>query len=662
MSLPNLPAGDKFRREVRTEWGGINLNENASDGELIEAVNMSSREFPLLANARFIKTEAENAMNAPYVYAGKLGYEYMDNNPYGVGVYLHDPTHPTASILVDGVQIISGSPQYTKQYAIMGTRICMFGADNHHKRIYDFSTGVISDIGAEYTHTMALEDAIISIQDGIYAGVAAEGNTIYKAGVDWGSIFQVGDGVTISGCLHEGNNKSVIIREIDEDYLRFYENTFENERVPEMVRITVGAISPGTYVYFTSPVDSKDYEWTPQVRLPKGTKLGLYWDSGDGAYVITYEKDGVTYSSTAQYVAEPSGYHQVFSANTFSVKREVPDLDFVCVNENRMWGCKGDTIYCSKLGDPLNWNVYDGLSTDSWATETGTPGDFTGCCSYQGYPTFFKENAVFKVLGDEPKNFTLRKQNIMGVKKNADKTIVEIRGKLYYLSRAGVMEWNGGDYPTIISGALGIEPGMASQLGSSGAGTDTVRYYIELKPFYYDGNENIPWEVMMGVFVYDTRYGTWHMLDIDGIPQAYFTGDGTYNWMLKDYPYGTPSYPMIYQLGVFSPDWDTTTEWRVTFADSTRAFKTALTGSESKKGVLRLLIRCRLAGSMKVWIAYDGGEFEEAAEFTAMEKTSKVVPLILRRCDFWQLRLTGTGDAVIYSIAVERYGGEWQQA
>ena len=50
MSLPNLPAGDKFRREVRTEWGGINLNENAGDGELIEAVNMSSREFPLLAN------------------------------------------------------------------------------------------------------------------------------------------------------------------------------------------------------------------------------------------------------------------------------------------------------------------------------------------------------------------------------------------------------------------------------------------------------------------------------------------------------------------------------------------------------------------------------------------------------------------------------------
>ena len=30
MSLPNLPAGDKYRREVRTEWGGLNLNESAA--------------------------------------------------------------------------------------------------------------------------------------------------------------------------------------------------------------------------------------------------------------------------------------------------------------------------------------------------------------------------------------------------------------------------------------------------------------------------------------------------------------------------------------------------------------------------------------------------------------------------------------------------------
>ena len=51
MSLPNMSDKSIMNREVRTEWGGLNLNESAGDGELIEAMNMSSREFPLLATA-----------------------------------------------------------------------------------------------------------------------------------------------------------------------------------------------------------------------------------------------------------------------------------------------------------------------------------------------------------------------------------------------------------------------------------------------------------------------------------------------------------------------------------------------------------------------------------------------------------------------------------
>lgn len=157
------------------------------------------------------------------------------------------------------------------------------------------------------------------------------------------------------------------------------------------------------------------------------------------------------------------------------------------------------------------------------------------------------------------------------------------------------------------------------------------------------------------------------MLSNSGVPSAAFAYDGIHGYMLKDY--NSARMPSVYVLNAYTPENDltndTTTEWSVTFADSTRAYKTALTGSESKKGVLRLLIRCRLAKTMKVWISYDGGDFEEAGEFggeDGMDKSSRVVPLILRRCDYWQLRLTGVGDAVIYSIAVEKYGGEWQQA
>ena len=372
-------------------------------------------------------------------------------------------------------------------------------------------------------------------------------------------------------------------------------------------------------------------------------------------------------------------------AFSVTVARTVPDLDYICVCDNRLWGCKGDTIYASKLGDPLNWNVFDGLSTDSWTAETGTEGIFTGCCSFQGYPTFFKDDAVYKVLGDEPGNFVLRRQNIVGVAEGSNKSIVEIRGRLYYISHIGAVEWNGGDYPTIVSHALGSAPGTMSyapgQSPKAGkgavAGTDGIRYFVYAyhTGYHYswlpDGQYSKSWSSKECLFVYDPRFGTWHERKVSATGyRPEFVGDGSTYYMLEhtaELVEGSMVYQtvehILSQPGVAANN--PNDSWRVLFADSTRAYKTALTGSESKKGVLRLLIRCRLAKTMKVWISYDGGDFEEAGEFggeDGMAKSSRVVPLILRRCDYWQLRLTGVGDAVIYSIAVEKYGGEWQQA
>lgn len=653
MSLPNLPAGDKFRREVRTEWGGINLNENAGDGELIEAMNMSSREYPLLATARISKSEAPVDIAAVFTYDGKLGYEWNMGN--GDGYSLIDPTRPNDSWW------IGDSP--TRQFAIMGSRMIMLSDDpnGRDKQIYDFDTGTLSKMASTFDSGAAT----VVFKNGTLGGVPADGNTIYCEGVDWASYFSVGDAVSISGSNLDSNNKTAIIREIDGDELHFDENCFSDTETYWHLYTYESMPAGSSYYFYTG--SSTWLGFTLVATVPAGVMLELH--GATLQYLSPPPHPQVVAVATTYTGGTPSGTEITMlppaNSDHVTIARTIPDMDYICVNENRVWGCKGDTIYASKLGDPLNWNVYDGLSTDSWTTETGTPGDFTGCCSYQGYPTFFKENAVFKVLGDEPKNFVLRKQNIIGARSNA--SIVEVRGKLYYWSHVGVMEWNGGDYPTIISGALGLNPGQVDSDFPT-AGTDYVRYYIQLSPYRHDReNENVEYFWYPGVYVYDTRFGTWHMLEINNAirygKRVLFAGGGRYGWMIKDWhSYQSAYHPYIYALHSFLSLKDTTTPWQVTFADSTRAYKTALTGSESKKGVLRLLIRCRLTGSMAVWISYDGGDFEKAAEFEEMNKTSKVVPLILRRCDFWQLRLTGTGDAVIYSIAVEKYGGEWQQA
>lgn len=89
----------------------------------------------------------------------------------------------------------------------------------------------------------------------------------------------------------------------------------------------------------------------------------------------------------------------------FGLPDQCPDLLFVCENENRLWGCDKTTIYASKLGDIFNWNVYEGLATDSYSVDTGSAGSFTACISFLGYPIFFKEDHISQGVRLHPNQF-----------------------------------------------------------------------------------------------------------------------------------------------------------------------------------------------------------------------------------------------------------------
>lgn len=130
---------------------------------------------------------------------------------------------------------------------------------------------------------------------------------------------------------------------------------------------------------------------------------------------------------------------------TLSVRRTVPDLLYVCENENRLWGCDKTTIYASKLGDIFNWNVYDGLDTDSYSVDTGSAGSFTACVSYLGYPIFFKEEHIYKVYGSIPSNFEIMGSATLGVAEGSAGSLA-VAGEILFspLPGAGVMAYSGG--------------------------------------------------------------------------------------------------------------------------------------------------------------------------------------------------------------------------
>ena len=125
-------------------------------------------------------------------------------------------------------------------------------------------------------------------------------------------------------------------------------------------------------------------------------------------------------AAAAQWQSMDGKQHRsVEAAQTVSMERRVPELDFVTECDNRVWGCnsKENVIYGCKLGDPTNWFSYRGIAADSYAVTVGSDGAFTGAASCMGYALFFKENTLHKLYGSKPSDFQLSSLRCRGVAK-----------------------------------------------------------------------------------------------------------------------------------------------------------------------------------------------------------------------------------------------------
>ena len=522
--LPKMRNEDSIRKNQLTTFGGYNHTLGAGDGEIWDMTNMTSDFHPLLAS-RTPRYQVASLKNPNGFYAHD-GLFWVD----GTGFY------------ADGKKVgeVSNSE---KHITSLGIYIIILP----DKLVYNRKTGEFKGMEASWTGP-------VKIQDGTYAGETAKANTIYAQGANWSNLFSVGDAVTIEGCTkHEANNFTPIIREIDGDYLRFYENTFVID------------------------------------------------EGGDQESSVT-------------------------------IKRTVPDMDFLIENENRLWGCKDDTIYASKLGDPFNWNVFDGLATDSFAVGVGSPGDFTAAFSYLGYPCFFKEEYIYKVYGSKPSNFQVMSSASLGVEKGSHKSLAVAGEILFYQSRVGIAAYSGG-IPQSISQELG-----SGRFKNAVAGSNGVKYFVSME----DGSGQ--WNL----FVYDTRHKLWHREDDTQAvawgwnQELYYMDKDGYIWVtgnVRDVPDGATQESNIQSVAEFGD-----------FVEA----------SPNKKGTSKIQLRMELdeGASVTVHIQFDSdGEWHQVDTLTATKKRSFQIPILPRRSDHFRLRFTGVGQWRLYSLARESYVG-----
>lgn len=314
----------------------------------------------------------------------------------------------------------------------------------------------------------------------------------------------------------------------------------------------------------------------------------------------------------------PKDYNET---GEITLKRWIPEMDYICVNENRLWGCKGDTVYASKLGDPRNFNVFDGVGTDSFSVPAGSGGDFTGCVSYGGYPIFFKERAIYKMYGDLPTNFQLMGGPELGVKSGCHRSLAAAGNTLFYLSPAGMMAYAGG-VPSPVGENLG------DTFKEAVGGSDGLKYYVSMRG---SGEKQ-------HLFVIDTRRGLWYREDES--EAMGFAAQGAALYMLK-------RDGGLWDLSGATGTKEAAVSWYAEFADFDEASPNAKSSDR-----LQLRLEPEAGTAVTVKLMYDSsGEWITVKTMTAAEKHSVVLPIIPRRADHYRLRLEGTGGCRVYSLS-----------
>lgn len=569
---------------MTTEFGGYNHSLKPREGEFFDTENITTDYYPIASGRK--KRGIVRRLNSPSGMTAKDSLIYAD----GADLYYNGKK-------VDGLVLSTEKEKCPKKFVSMGAYLCIF-PDNLYLNTADMtdfgsmemsweaeeSTSVKYSIckgdGAEYGKTTVADEAPKDAENGdLWIDSSTDTHILkqYSKNMNmWveiatvyvkieakgiGQRIEKGDGIRISGCKYSGENE-----------------------------------------YIKKQIEALNSTFTVKER-------------GDNHIVVTGLLDET--------------YTQNGGVN---VTRKVPKMDYVTECQNRLWGCyygleDGKTvneIFCCKLGDFKNWEVYSGISTDSFKASCGTDGVWTGAVTYLGYPLFFKENYVHKVYISSGGAHQIVSMAIDGVQKGSDTSFTIVNDYLFYKSKTGINRFDG-TQAVNISSDLGNEQYCDAVGGRLGG-----KYYVSMK----DINEK--WHL----FVYDVKRGLWIREDntmalyfadidnelyyIDGDSNELKTINGTEGKEEDKFP------------------------WKIVFGDIGYEYF-------QKKYLSRFNIRMSLEeyGWAEIYTEYDSnGIWEKRGTIngTGISRTF-TLPIIPRRCDHIRIKIEGSGEFKLYSIS-----------
>ena len=573
MYQPIYKNARSLGRVYINQFGGVNRTEGIEENEFVTMENMSSERFPLLCPCRARKQKV------------KLS-ELASGSEVSINAMIAPKLEPGTGLnSFTGVANVDDTPKFyykgVEKAGVIDTTYNTYVS----RKLVDFNgTILVFPDKRYYSYVDGTSGSITDSVTGVIkftCTVDADDSDIFTNTMTYsgfGSSFKKGDSLSIASPVSANNTHNVTSK---------YEQPGEDEILSCIV----------------SKVD------------------------GNVLTVELYNRAGVKMRFT--------NYSQ--NGNS-TVSRAMPDIEMACVANNRVFGVdsKGEMIFASKLGDFKNWNVFEGLSTDSWYGSVGTEGPFTGIVTLGSNVVLFKHNYLHQIFGDNPQNFSIPKQLDIGCI-DGD-SIVVAHGQIYFLSYDGIYVFSGGS-PVKISAKLN------RSYTSGYGGTDGARYYLMgRKSANISGYETV---------VYDIARGLWHIEN-----SAVGTTSGYLRYNDKLYmgiPTGVND-AGLYEVhggdvGVYNYGyqyWSVLSKW---YDDSTT----------QKRGVNNIYIRFRMRpmSTAKVEVRTDEREWQTVGNLSWKRITSTVVRVPVRYVSgtAYQFKITGTGDVTIEAIERVVYTG-----
>jgi len=599
--------------QMTSAFYGYNHNEIISDGEMYDMQNMSGDKYPVLTIRKkrgITSYDTEGSDPVPltgiagrdqlvFVRGSKVYYDYLE---------------------VDGLTLSTDASMIPKKIVSFGAYVCIWP-----DKVY-FNTADLTDkgtMGRAWSASGENINLIMCRGDGTnYDMTAIETGANPPENPDNGDLW-----------LDESG---------DNDVLRQYDAVTMEwvEVATTFVKITGTGIGAGLKEYDVVDVSGM------AAASGASEKIQAQVSALNGSKIVYFA--GENYIVVAGLISQAQ---EALADETVSADITIPDLDYVCESNNRLWGCKYglvngqvlNEIHASKLGDFRNWACYMGISTDSYTASVGTDGPWTGACTQRGYPVFFKEGFIHRVSGNTPSSFTIQTTVARGVQKGNWRSLQVVNENIYYKARNAVMMYDG-NMPTAVSSQLGevlYDDARAGVLGN--------KYYISMK----DKNDN--WRL----FNYDTANNVWYKEDntqalgFATVDDELFFIDEVNNTLVT----------VCGTSGTAEDDFD----WAAEFGLTGVNYKQSSSYDDPKRvrnakylSMFKVRMYLEPGAKMRLWIRYDDEAlYTFMGERTGNSMKTFILPVIPRRCDHLRFKITGQGNVRVYDLSrIMEVGGD----